>query len=316
MDKIQLVDKLKVIEPDRGYWFVRTDSGVNYDTFVKYGFIGIGWNQITLEDLVKLSPKEAQEKIAKTQNYNLELTRGKSKATAIYNKLIRFRDIKKGDVVIIPSFHSSRLAFGIVEDSNVFIDTEKSHECEYYKRKKVSWVLQKNIDSLDQVFYEVKITRHAISNVKQYEDFIDRVTSTFYYKDNFGNFVFEINKDEDINLIQLVDLISSIQTVITEINKFYGYGENVEENVIKLSLQSKGKFTLKSPIGRSLATFGLVFSLFDCQNKQQQPPNSLNSTELKKAEQFVSANADSLKNIENRMNQLDLNKDKINSVFK
>jgi restriction system protein len=235
MEKIQLISKLSVIEPERGYWFIRTDNGVNFEPFTENGFIGIGWNPITLEDITKLSAIEVQQKIAKTYNIDLELAKGKSKVTSIYNKLIRFKDLKKGDVIIVPSNSSGRLAFGIVEDTNVYIDIEKSHDCEYYKRKKVNWITTKSLGELDPIFYEIKISRHAISNIKHYEDYIDRIMSTFYFKDNFGNFVFDVNQDEDINLIELVDLISSIQKLLHNINDFYQFDEKVDECVIKLT---------------------------------------------------------------------------------
>lgn len=316
MEKIQLIDRLSVVEPERGYWFIRTDDGINFDPFTKNGFIGIGWNPITLEDLTKLSPQDAHQKIAKTYSLDLELTKNKRKVSDIYNKLIRFKDIKKGDVVVVPSNASGRLAFGIIEDSNIYIDTEQSHECDYYKRKKVDWVLTKNADSLDPILYKIKISRHSISSIKPYQDYIDRIISTFYFKDNFGNFVFEVNKDEDINLSQLVDLISSIQKLLFDINKFYQYGENIEDCAIKLSLQSRGKFTLKEPIGRSLATFGIIIALYGCQNDNNQTSTNLSPQERQKAEQFIATEVDTLKNIDKRFVELEVNKDKINSVFR
>jgi hypothetical protein len=301
------INELEFIDNERGYWFVRTDNGINFDTYYENGFIGIGWNDITLEDLTKLSVNDVQAKIAKNNNYDLQLARGKSKVTGIYNKLIRFKDIKKGDVIMMPSYGSGRLAFGIVEDSNVYVELEKTGDCEYYKRKKIDWKTVKNIKSLDSKFYEIKLTRHAISNVKTYENYIDRVISTFYFKANTGNFVFEVNKKEDINLSHLLELIGTIKSLIADINSYYDYNENIEESVIKLSLQSEGLFALKVPTGKSLATLGLILSLSSCGDK---------TTGTVEQQKFIESHQMKLDTISRRMDDLEIDKDKINQAFK
>lgn len=306
-NKLQVVNQLEIISENRGYWFVRTDSGTNFETYLNNGFIGIGWNDITLEDLTKLSAKEVQMKIAKNYGYDLELAKEKSKTTAIYNKLKRFKDIAKNDVVIIPSNGSFRLAFGIVEETNVHIGIEKTGECEYYKRKKVRWVAVKNIDLLDAKFYEIKTTRHAVSNIKPYESYIDRVISTFYFKGNAGNLVFDVNKEEDINLSHLLELISTIQNVISSINTEFQYDETIEASAIKLSLQSKGTFAIKVPIGNSLAMFGLVFALSSCNNK---------TSGTAEQQKFIQNHQMELDTISRRMDDLEIDKDKINQAFK
>lgn len=310
-----VIKELDVISSERGYWFVRTDNGMNFETYLKDGFIGIGWNEITLEDLLKLTPKDVKAKIAEKYGYDLEIAKGKSKATSVYNKLKRFRDIKSGDVVIIPSYASNRLAFGIVEDTHVYIELSKTEDCNYYKRKKVRWVVNKDIDTLDSKFYEIKITRHAISNVKPYENYIDIVISTFYFKDNTGNLVFDVNKNEDINLTQLLELITTIKSVISNINISYDYNENIEESAIKLSIQSKGLFALKVPIGKSLATFGIIFTLFECGPKNQNEVN-LTPQERINAQKFIDNNKAKLDTISDRMRDLEIDKEKINNAFK
>lgn len=314
LDDSEKISKLDYVDPERNYWFVRTDAGIYFDAYLKYGFIGIGWNPITLEDLTKLTPQEVKVKIAHIYNIDLGLVKGKGKASGIYNKLIRFKDIKNGDVVIMPSYSSTRLAFGIVEDSSVYIDIDKSHDCDYYKRKRIRWVSVKQVGQLDPIFYEIIISRHAISNIKRYENYIDRVVSTFYFKNNSGNLVFDVNKKEDINLAHLVDLIGSIQTLISEINDYYSFGENIEESAIKLSLQSKGTFALKVPNGKSLATFGLIFTLFSCGDNDSHT-NISSGQDMKNAQDFIHQHEDTLRKIERRMIDLEIDREKINETF-
>jgi restriction system protein len=306
---------LDLINPDRGYWFVRTDSGVNFETYLKNSFIGIGWNRITLEDIVTQTEQEVKDKIAKIYGIDLELAKGKGRATAIYNKLKKFKDIQKGDVVIIPSHSSGRLAFGIISDSNVYIDIDKTEDCEYYKRKKVQWVMIKPIDSLDAVFFKIKSPQQAIIDIKPYESYVDRIVSTFYFKNNTGNLVFNVNKDEDINLEILLSLISSIRTLLIEVNSYFNYQEDIGGSAIKLSLQSKGTFVLKVPIGKSLATFGLIFMLFDCQNKQHRP-SDITQKDWEELQTFIEAQKDTLTVVQKRMDELEVDKGKINDTFR
>jgi len=137
-----LLENVKNIESHRGYWFVRTDSGKNFETFVKNSFIGIGWNGITLEDLrdASLKAAEVKRKIAKRYNIDIDKSSGKGKTTAIYTKLLRFKEFKKGDLIIIPSSNSKLYAFGIIQDNSIYNDIDQTHNCSYYKRRKVEWL--------------------------------------------------------------------------------------------------------------------------------------------------------------------------------
>ena len=115
-----------VIDSNREYWFVRTDGGKHFKTFYENGFIAIGWNEITLEDIKNVTPggNSIKNKLAKVYNKDITQTKHKRDVTSYFNKIMRFHQLRMGDVVMIPSFGSSHLAFGIVDDQETYIDID------------------------------------------------------------------------------------------------------------------------------------------------------------------------------------------------
>ena len=71
----EVYEKIKKIQPDRGYWFIRTDSGINFDNFLEGNYIGIGWNSISENDIRNSTPEEVKTKIAKLYKYDLDLAK-------------------------------------------------------------------------------------------------------------------------------------------------------------------------------------------------------------------------------------------------
>ena len=50
------------IDSRKDYWLVRAQKGLFYKSFLKGGYIAIGWNHITLEDLENLDEDAVKEK--------------------------------------------------------------------------------------------------------------------------------------------------------------------------------------------------------------------------------------------------------------
>jgi len=302
----EFVTKTQTINPHRNYWFVRTDSGVHFDTFYENDFIGIGWNYITINDLINKSAQEVKTIIAQREGFDFNLAKGRSSAGSVYNKLIAFKDLKKGDLIIIPSHSSHRLAFGIVDDSKVFSNIEDSHHCSYHKRRKINWLLNERLDALDPMFYQVRITRHTISKINKYDSYIDNITNSLYFKDGSAHFVVDVKTKDEINLKSLIKFIDNVQDLTEKINSYYNFNENVEQASIKLNLQSPGLIDFKLPIGRTLIVLATIITFASC-NKTFD-----NNSDLKP---FVEANTEILDTIQQNMNDLEIDREKINSIF-
>ena len=261
----ELVKQVKEIPEKTNYWFVRTDYGQYFDTYYENGFIAIGWNNITLEELKNPNDYEViRKKLLISEKLDPAKARTKGTLTGIINKLQSFVNLKKGDIIIMPSRNSSRYAFGIVQSTQVDIDLKKGKECEYYKRKKIKWITIKSTSQLDPNFFTMRFTQHTISRIDDYSPFIDNVISSLYRKNNNTHFVLDINTTKDINVNSLILLINNIQVLINEINKDFNLGEQIDNNSIRLNLQSPGQIEFKLKIGKSLITLAAILSLTCC----------------------------------------------------
>lgn len=301
-----IVKQVTEISTKTDYWFVRTDYGDYFETYFKNNFIAIGWNNITLEDLKKLDNESIRKKIATSEKLDPTKPKTKAKVTSILNKLNSFVKLKKDDIIVMPSRNSSRYAFGIVQNSNVFIENDNLNECKYNKRKKIKWIIEKPTSQLDPNFFTMRFTQHTISKIDDYSMFIDNVISSLYMKNNNAHFVLDINTSKEINVNSLISLIDNIQLLINNINKKFNLHEQIDRNSIRLNLQSPGQIEFKLPIGKSLITAATILSLTCCSENYQKS----NSTEINK---FIEVNTDTINKIKNSMNELEADKEKINS---
>ncbi|MEO3403243.1 hypothetical protein AAFN85_05040 [Mucilaginibacter sp. CAU 1740] len=306
----ELIDHVNNLQADKQYWFVRTDSGLYFDTFVENNFIGIGWNQITLEDIRKLSPDQMKDKIAKTEGLDITLSKSKGTVSGIYNKIQRFNNLKEGDIIIVPSRSSSRYAFGVIEDSKIYNDLDQTHNCPYHKRKKVKWLTVKHVSSLDPIFYQIKVSRHAISNIKRFENYIDNVTNHLYIKEGYGHYVLDIKTTDDINVKSLLALIQSIQKLAEDINREFQLNENIDNSSIKLNLQSPGKIEFKVQTGKTLIILAAVLSIASgCAPNNHQ----MTVQDRQKLDTFVEVHQDTIRKAETEIEELKVDKSNINA---
>lgn len=256
-----LLSSVKVIEANRGYWFVRTDSGDNFEAFRQHNFIGIGWNYITTHDLNNDfdEGRAIKGKIALNEGFDTDNTIDRGKVTAIYNKLNRFKEFRIGDIIIMPNQGSSVLGFGTIEEEDIYDDLN-DNDCEHTKRRKVKWHKFLNFSQLDPIFYAIVKTRHAISNIKHYESYIDKTIENLFIKNEDYHFVIDIEKKDDINIESLLKLIDSVNKVTESIDSQLGFEVDHSERSIKLNLQSPGKIEFIFKNGKSLVLLAFLLS--------------------------------------------------------
>jgi restriction system protein len=307
----QLIKSIGEVNSERNYWFIRTDRGNYYDTFLESGYIGIGWNYITVENLVKLEANSIKDKIAVAQKYNLDSSRGKGKATSVYNKLMRFNDLKAGDVVLIPSRDSYRLGFGIIEDEHIYTDPENRDICPYHKRRKVKWIAQKRTIELDPIFYMIKQSRHAISSIDKYQNHIDNILNSLYIKHGYGHYVLDITTTDDINFNSLLSMVSGIQELLGEINSHFELNEDTSNSSIKLNLQSPGKIEFKLESGKTLIILAALLSFTSCGNPGEIP---IKKAEIEGLSEFAEVHQAAIDSTQTAFNELKVDRDKINAI--
>jgi hypothetical protein len=281
------LEKVPTINPQRDYWFIRTDGGKYYSTFLEHKFIAIGWNFITpaqiqksIEtvdgDSIKKSLVDASRieeerriikeggKLDKSRILDLDSQSGKVKASTTLNKLQTFYSLKRGDVIIIPNEGSHKLAFGIIVDSKIY-EANPLDGCEYTKRRKVTWIKERSFWSLDMGFYNLKKSMHAISSIKQeLHSHIDQVMYDIYFKEGYGHYVVRVQKEGDIPAHELIGLGSSLLELLQYVNRRANFREHPEEVTMKINIQSPGDYSLKGKIGKSIFALAFVANTIAC----------------------------------------------------
>lgn len=244
---------------NRNYWYIRTDKGLNFQTFYENNFVAIGWNEITIDDLIRHDenhqPLRNRVESANQESLNdLTLTGKKSQITLIIKKNLVFHSMKKGDIVIIPSANTEYLAFGIVDDERTYSET--GHNCSYFKRRKIKWLRTENASRLDAKFAYVTKSFHAISEIDStFHDIINNYMFDSYMIDNASVISIKLNTNDPIQYNSMKSIIDGIISIGKQYAEKEGLDETIEDVEIQINLQSPGFISLKG------AGVGLVFAL-------------------------------------------------------
>jgi hypothetical protein len=266
MEIKEILQKVENISIDSKYVFFRTEKGNLFEQFTNENHIAIGWDYLTLSELRKLSLSEVKEKIALMQGLDITKSLGKGKATMSLNKLKLFLNLKKDDIIIIPSKNSDRLAFGRITDNEAYEEVEAE---KFLKRRKIEWFKIVQMNDLNPIFYQVKSNHHTISNINRFAPHIDRVIGSLFQKGDNTHYVLNIEKEEHINFNELNGLMDNIKTLLNKINDEFDFKENPEEFYIKINLQSKGALELIKQ-GKSLAVLAFLLSTISCSVEKNQ----------------------------------------------
>ncbi|SFA55545.1 hypothetical protein SAMN05192569_106313 [Parageobacillus thermantarcticus] len=256
----ELVKYIPQIPENQRYWFVRTNSGEYYENFVNDGFIGIGWNRIELKHLKENRPLE---------DIVREKYKNENRPNYVANQIKTFcYDIKKGDIVLIPSSKSAYIHFGIVQDDEPYeedipIEIENIDEhsewffeyegvCPYRKRRQVKWIKVVRRDNLDPQLYKLIYSQHTISKADGYAEYIDKSLFDFYIKGDKCHFILHVRRKEHIKAHHLIPFMSDL-LAIADNNKL-GSDNEID---IKVSIQSPGTIELIGGI-QNIVIFSLI----------------------------------------------------------
>ncbi|MBU3569295.1 hypothetical protein IUK39_03765 [Priestia aryabhattai] len=233
---------IPVLPENQKYWFVRTSAGEYYEEFSNEKFIGIGWNKINGESLRSNVP--LKDIVASCY---AEENRPQHAANQI---TLFFNEMKKGDIVLIPSAKSTYINFGIIEEDvyeeDIPIELEEIDEhtdlmfeyegmCPYRKRRKVNWIKAIRRDHLDPKLYRLIYSQHTISKANDYAEFIDRALYDFYIKGDECHMVMHVRKQGNIKGDYLVEFMYDLLNVAKSNRQ-----TDDEEVDMKVSVQSPG----------------------------------------------------------------------------
>lgn len=253
---------LPEINSNRSYWFVRTNSGEYYNIFKSQGLIAVGWNYLSTEDIKEYKKSDAgKDKIALKIKKNEE---GDARPGYVVNQIIDFMDnMKKGDIVIIPSSQSDYFSFGEITGDSYLGISKTGDEMIYHKRRKVKWLLKDvRFGNLDPYLFKLKYLQKTITNLDSdyTKDAIDRTTGLVFVKDKKAHYVMRITKPDGISAFDLCETLSGLLTISEDVVKELGVTDfNKREVESRFNLQSPGTIELISiSVGAIVVICGIV----------------------------------------------------------
>ena len=245
LDVQSIIDSLTQIDSKRQYWFVRTQSGNYYEEFVAKNFIAIGYNEIKLSDIskakdgVELNAETLSEIIRKA--YPDEL-----RPRYIGNQLVDFAyNIKKGDIVLIPSESTGLVSIGEVAETPIFIGKQDSiiiNSCPFNKRKRINWLKTNLIfDRLDPQLLHLKYSQRTVTHIDENTiKIIDRLITPIFIKDNDAHLSLDVKQVEPIKALELFETWLDIFNLVEDISENEGYKVKKDDFEIKINVQSPG----------------------------------------------------------------------------
>lgn len=257
----ELIQNLPIVNPSRQYWLVRTDSGDYYEEFRDNNYIAIGWNEIPLANLaeINLDPsnealyQRIREKVVVHDDFASERGKRTSQSKAL-SQLLKFAyELKRGDVVVIPSNNSDFLSFGEILDTPAYVDS--SGNCAFTKRKRVIWI-KKDVRrlSLDSNLYRFIFAHQTINNVTDYSEYINNTLFDFYTVNGQASLVLRVRKNEAFDSFRVGDFYSDLLYFLKEFSEENEEEVRVGDINVKFDIQSPG----------IIVFFGIMVFAFVC----------------------------------------------------
>jgi predicted Mrr-cat superfamily restriction endonuclease len=164
----ELAENAPTINLDARYWFVRSEGGELYPTFIATNSIAIAYRRISLKFIKDLDQSEeekekSREKLKEALKKHYPPTEGadgriSDNSGLAASQLLRFcLEMKRGDIVVIPSEKTEHLAIGKIEDDGPFEQPlmVEGIEWEHNKRRKVRWIRRVDKDKINPNLFKL-----------------------------------------------------------------------------------------------------------------------------------------------------------------
>lgn len=257
----QLFNGIPMIDPRKNYWLIRTQGGRYYKEYRDEGFIGINWEEISIEDITTLNHTRLKTKVK--NKYPEKQGPGRTAS-----QLITFvKHIKEGDAVIITGPSSSVFSIGEVLESDAYtadlppsVFEEGSKACPFSKRKKVRWIKELHKWEMEMKFF--KLLQHAqntISDAGEYADLIESQIHDFFIRGDHAQLSIKVKKDGKIPFHQFFGMGNELIGLAEEFNQFsQDFKIDLDNISTEVNINSPGKIKV-SGVVISITLIGLIF---------------------------------------------------------
>ncbi|MGY3766804.1 hypothetical protein ACWOAH_09795 [Vagococcus vulneris] len=282
------LSEIPVLDSSVDYWLVRAKSGQFYTDFNINDYVGIGWNEITLDDIKKTNNSSEQlknilkEKLIVHTDVPIEDNSSplddfldleenqEEKKTILSEKqygtwagqLLRFvNNLKINDIVVVPSENSEFLLVGkIIDDIYELTDdqlleqelTTNYKKSQFKKRWPVKWFGYFDRNEADSKLYKMIYAQATLSNINDYKPFINRAIFPYYIQDEQLFISMRVTQPNDIDSEYLGQFIYQYSLL----------NKSVDDNskvISKVNVQSEGIIELISNIAPAgLISFALL----------------------------------------------------------
>lgn len=269
--------KIPSVPENIHYWIIRTNGGDYYEDFTLHEYISISWDYVSLSILYTKDDDEIKrlievyEKMSTTPEDSDDESDGttKGKITAILNKINRFVfEIDKGDIILIPSKNSDRIAIaeviGDVYETENYVEsylqanpTTEIVPCPYRKRRKIKILKTITKGQMDIYLAKGFNSQHALSSMDEYAPYINRTIYGIYSKGNELHTTLHAGHPNGLTLKELVELSTKLEETASSIAQQCEIPFDSSQVEVKLNIHSHGLIEL---IG-SLSGAGIVLSL-------------------------------------------------------
>lgn len=259
----QFYKQVPSISNHKNYWLIRTLGGSLHDTFVANSFVAIGYNEISLEAIntITRAQIDVSDKLRNIKNLVID-TYGEEekKPGLIANQLYKFTyEVKKGDIVVIPSDSSHFVSFGIVDETPLMnVNLEKDDGCNFYRRKSITWLKTIRRDSLEPLLFKMFFSHNTVNDVSKYGSLIESTLSNYFIKDEEEHIIFNIERNEDIGAVDLFQLGFYMLKLTEQFYKENGLEFDINEFDVKVNLNSKGKLKFIKKVGTGAFILALI----------------------------------------------------------
>lgn len=219
---------------DANYWMIRTMGGDYYDDFVDKGYIAIGYNEVSLDEILNL-PENAKMAIRQLKGFIQEHHQNIERSGYVSAQLYKFcREIKVGDIIVLPGRSSYRTSICKVTGSIREVDVADNESCQFKKRIPIVVLERTSRRLLPPKAQLMFNSRHPVSDISLYAHCIDSAIHDFYDKGEELHLVLNVKTMEAVTSGHFYSMYRFIAIALDYCNE---NGVAVSENDIELKIQ-------------------------------------------------------------------------------
>jgi restriction system protein len=259
--KSSLIKLISDIDTTKNYWFIRTMGGSYFDDFVSGGYVAIGYNEILKRDLQDLSTHEDMSRDAIKEKLSARRPDISPSQTAKgAGQILKFyREMKQGDIVMIPGNESKEFALGLVESDMYEEGNVDTAHCQFYKRRRVKWHRHCGREDLDARLLLGLSNQQTMSNIGKYAEYIDRKLHKLYTKGDKTYLTLRVKQERGVSWDDYL-FLNDLGQIVTDLAEDCGLDFDLKQIEMKINVQSPGDIMLmcNASSGVMLAFVGLI----------------------------------------------------------